>query len=461
MSGRTQSDNPSCFWPREEIERAREVHFATMLDLAFARHPFYRARFAAAGLSRADISSLADLSKLPVTTKQDYMDHADDFVLETQGLDDEMRTVWDTMYTTGSTTGRPTPFVSTSYDFYNILTINRNMMLLRGVTEEDSVANLFPLTRHPHGAFTRAQQAPAVMNIPVVAALPGNPSPYFTHGNSTAQAVRVVERSRATILWGVPSFIRRLLQTAAELDADFSAVRMVFVTGEALYPEARRDLSNRLRALGATEPVISGSYGMTEMQGGHVECAEGMGFHNPMPDQMVIEVVDPETHRPVPDGEEGLVLLSHLNRRGTVLLRYQIGDVSVLSRDACPHCGAVTDRLVRTPRRVDSLVKIKGMLVNPEPVLAALATDDAIARFRLVIDHADAGDPLSGDVLRLVAVPVAGAAGDDLAARLSALVKDKTGITPEVQLTDDAGFAPEAESWKEKALEDRRGSAGA
>ena len=159
----------------------------------------------------------------------------------------------------------------------------------------------------------------------------------------------------------------------------------------------------------------------------------------------------------MPEGEEGLVLLSHLNRRGTVLLRYQIGDVSVLSRQPCPKCGAVTDRLVRTPRRTDALVKIKGMLVNPEPVLAALATDDALARFRLVVDHVDPGDPLSGDVLRLVAVSVDGATGGDLATRLATLVKDETGITPEVDLTDDAGFAPEAESWKEKALDDRRG----
>ena len=80
-----------------------------------------------------------------------------------------------------------------------------------------------------------------------------------------------------------------------------------------------------------------------------------------------------------------------------------------------------------------------------------------LARFRLVVDHVDPGDPLSGDVLRLVAVSVDGATGGDLATRLATLVKDETGITPEVDLTDDAGFAPEAESWKEKALDDRRG----
>jgi phenylacetate-coenzyme A ligase PaaK-like adenylate-forming protein len=434
------------------------------MDLVADRHPFYRALMAQRGLVRADFGTLADLAKLPVTTKQDLMDHADDFVLKREGLDEEVQAVWDVMYTTGSTSGVPTPFVSTSFDFFNILLLNRNMLLLRGVGADDIIANLFPLTRRPHGAFTRAQQAPAVMNIPVVAALPGNPSPHFTLGNSTEKAVRVVERSRATLLWGVPSFIRRLLQTAQTMDADFAAVRMVFVTGEALYAEARGDLIERLVALGARDPVISGSYGMTEMQGGLVECPTGNGFHNPLPDQFLVEIVDPETHQPVPEGTEGLVLLTHLNRRGTVLLRYAVGDVSALTHDVCPGCGATTERLIATPRRADALVKIKGMLVNPEPLLARLSGDKAITAFRLTVEHADPADPLSADVLRLRVAPAdtAGAGTAALPERLSHLVKSETGITPEFELVEDdtpAADALEADGapWKAKLFEDLRG----
>lgn len=448
------SERPSCFWPRAEMEAAREAHFAASIALIAERHPYYKRVMAERGLTASDFASTADLVKLPVTTKADYMAEPDAFVLDTEGLEEEMRAVWDVMHTTGSTTGKPTPFVSTAFDFYNILTLNRNMMAIRGVRKTDVVANLFPLTRHPHGAFTRAQQAPAVMNIPVVAALPGNPSPHFTHGNRTEEVVRIVERSRATLLWGVPSFVRRLLQEAEAAGADFSAVRMVFVTGEALYPAARADLAERLKLLGATDPVISGSYGMTEMQGGLVECAEGMGFHNPLPDQHLVEIVDPETHEPVPEGTEGVVLLSHMNRRGTVLLRYQVGDLSVLSRETCPHCGATTDRLVATPRRMDALVKIKGMLVNPDPVTAALSADPAIAHFRLTVEHSDPDDALSPDVLRLTVAPTGDTA--DPSARLADLVKRETGVTPVVDLIDAAAFEAEAKSWKAKAFEDRR-----
>jgi phenylacetate-coenzyme A ligase PaaK-like adenylate-forming protein len=449
------SATPSCFWPRAEIDTARERHFAATMELVVGRHPYYRKLMAGEGLGRHDFASTADLIKLPVTTKHDYMARPDDFVLACDGLDPAMRTVWDVMYTTGSTTGSPTPFVSTSFDFYNILTLNRNMMAIRGVNEDDIVANLFPLTLHPHGAFTRAQQAAAVMNIPVVAALPGNPSSHFTLGNSTEAAARIVERSRATLLWGVPSFVRQMLRTAQEIDADFSAVRMVFVTGEALFPEARQDLADRLVDRGASYPIISGSYGLTEMQGGLVECPGGAGFHNPLPDQFLVEIVDPKTHRPVADGTEGLVLLTHLNRRGTVLLRYQIGDISVLTRAPCPDCGATTDRLIAAPRRADALVKIKGMLVNPEPIQERLSADAAIAQFRLSVEHADPDDALSPDVLRLTVLP-AGADCEGLADRLATLVKSETGVTPEVELTDAKTFEADATSWKAKVFEDRR-----
>ncbi|MEM9685267.1 MAG: AMP-binding protein [Pseudomonadota bacterium] len=444
----------SCFWPRGEIEIARERMFATSIALIAERHPHYRRLMSDHGLSAADFGSTADLVKLPVTTKADYMAAPDDFRLDTTGLDEEMRAVWDVMYTTGSTTGQPTPFVSTTFDFYNILTLNRNMMAIRGVRQTDVVANLFPLTRYPHGAFTRAQQAPAVLNIPVVAALPGNPSPHFSHSNKTEEAVLIVERTRATILWGVPSFVRRLLQKAEEMGADFTAVRMVFVTGEALYPAARADLRDRLLRLGAHEPIVSGSYGMTEIQGGLIECIDGSGFHNPLPDQHLIEIVDPDTQEPVRDGEEGIVLLSHLNRRGTVLLRYQVGDLSVMSKAPCPHCGATTDRLVANPRRMDALVKIKGMLVNPDPVTAALAADPDVTHFRLAVEHTDPSDTLSPDVLRLtVAVPSNVA---DPSARLIDLIKRETGVTPVVGLIDPMTFEAESKSWKEKSFEDRR-----
>ena len=203
-----------------QLSTLREQRFAATLDRVFAAHPYYRRKFAERGLSRGDVRGLADLGKLSITTKADYVAEPDAFVLGAAGAADDAETiVWDIMYTTGSS-GKPTLFVSTAYDFVNILALNRNMMRLRGVTTADTILNLFPLTRYPHGAFARAMNAAAAMNIPIVAALPGHANERQPEiGSRLDEVVAIAERSRATILWGVPTFIRKMAARAEELGA--------------------------------------------------------------------------------------------------------------------------------------------------------------------------------------------------------------------------------------------------
>ena len=427
--------------PREAIEAERERCFAEMMDLAAARHPRTRARMAASGLARADFASLSDLARLPVTLKSEYMADPDAFRLDAEGLPEEMRTVWDVMYTTGTSAGRPTPFVSTSYDFFLILEANRNMLRLRGALSEDVIANLFPLTAVPHGAFIRAMHAAASMNLRVVAALPGNPSPYFTLGSDLDRVVQIVAASRATILWGVPSFVRRVVARAAELGADFSAVRLAFVTGEGVTEAAREELTAGLRRLGRPDAWVSVSYGSTEMQGGMVECAPGSGLHNPAPDQFHVEIVDPQTYAPLPEGVPGLVLLTHLRRRGTVLLRYALGDISVLDRGRCPRCGSWAERLIAMPRRADALFKIKGTLVNPDVLAQAAEAVLGAREFQFTIEE------------DRFALKIAGEPDNRLNQSLVEAVKRASGVTPLVEFVAHGDFIA---TWKLKRVVDLR-----
>ena len=445
------------FAPDEaELARVREMRFAATLDRIFAAHPYYRRKFATVGLERSDIGSLADIGKLPVTTKADYAAASDAFVLGPQGAaDDTESVVWDIMYTTGSS-GRPAPFVSTAYDFVNILALNRNMLRLRGVTADDTILNLFPLTRYPHGAFARAMNAAAAMNIAVVAALPGHVNERQPDiGSRLDEVVAIAERSHATILWGVPTFIRKMAARAEELGARLPAVRLVFVTGEGFGDAARRDLVERLERLGAAAPFISVSYGATEMQGGMVECAPGTGNHNPAPDQFLFEAVDPETHAPLPDGEEGLILLTHLDRRGTVMLRYALGDVARLTRARCPHCGALTERLLGMPRRIDGLLKIKGMLVDPQVLVEAVAAETHVLEFQALVEKENAADPLSMDRLILKIVPSA-ESGDELIERLRRGVHRAIGVTPAVERIEAGDPLISGRGWKAKPILDLR-----
>jgi phenylacetate-CoA ligase len=147
----------------------------------------------------------------------------------------------------------------------------------------------------------------------------------------------------------------------------------------------------------------------------------------------------------LPDGQPGLVVLTHLRRRGTVLLRYALGDVSILSRTQCPHCGAGTDRLIAMPRRVDRLLKVKGTLVNPDVLVQAAEAVLGAQEFQFVVRD--------GEILGL---HVAGQADETLSKRLSDNVKQACGVTPAVAFVNVEAISDPSHSWKAKRVVDQR-----
>jgi phenylacetate-CoA ligase len=444
------------FRPRAQIEAVQEANFARMLDLCFERHPYYRQLFAERGMKREDFTGLGDIVKLPVIGKADYAARPEAFRLDTTGLSEEAQVHWDVMHTTGTSGGKPTPFHSTAHDFYNTLTANRRALELRGVHDTDSVANLCPMTLYPYGAYHRTIAAANAMKIPVVSPLPGRPSPKFHWTASLDQVVATVARSRATILWGITSYVRRVLIRAGELRADLSAVRLAFVTGEPVSEEMRADLTDRMTALGARDPRVSVSYAATEMQVGAVECHPGSGYHNPAPDHFYFEVVDPDTQLPLPDGQRGLAVLTHLDRRGTVLLRYSLGDLTAQSHAQCEHCGAFTDRFIELPSRADHLVKVRGMLIDPGHIADLLLADGRVDEYQLVIDHEDPGDPLSMDAMVLRYAPKTGETPMSLGPELTEKIRLSTGVRPETEAVDAAEIYDPDRSLKSRRFIDRR-----
>ena len=444
------------FRPRLEIEAVQERNFAAMLDLCFERHPYYKRAFADRGLTRGDIAGLKDIGKLPVIAKADYAAEPEAFRLDTAGLAEEAQVNWDVMHTTGTSGGTPTPFHSTAHDFYATLTANRRALEIRGVRDTDIVANLCPMTLYPYGAYHRTIAAANAMKIPVVSPLPGRPSADFHWSASLDAVVAAVARTEATILWGVTSYVRRVLLRAGELGADFSAVRLAFVTGEPVSEEMRADLVRRMTDLGAENPSVSVSYAATEMQVGAVECRPGSGYHNPAPDHFYFEIVDPETHQRLDDGQRGLAVLSHLDRRGTVLLRYALGDLTALSREQCPHCGAFTDRFTELPARADALVKVRGMLIDPGHIADILLADGRVDEFQLVIDRENPADPLSMDRMTLRFAAKSGVTATSMGPELAERIRKSVGVRPEIQTVSAADIYDPDRSLKSQRFRDLR-----
>lgn len=439
--------------PLEEIRRVQGERLVRQLALCARGHAYYQQRWAAAGVDVAAVRRVEDLERLPLTAKKDLMDDPEAFRLRCPDLPLHERALWDVNYTTGST-GEPTPLYVTTHDYQAYLFQARRVAEISGITDRDVLANLFPLTQAAMGAFVRSEPNAYAAGAAVVGALTGAPHGEFGVHRSLDDAVRMVERHRATVLWGVTSFVRRTIMRAAELGADFTSVRMCAVTGEASTPAMREDIRQRLRALGARGTTIFDRYGSTE-SGGFAQCTEEFDWHNPAPEVVLHEVVDPQTGRRLPDGETGALALTHINRRGTTLIRYLVGDLARIVHDRCPHCGRHGERIVAPITRTKDLMKVKGMLINPAVLLEALRTVPGVDEFQVVLTRQDPNDPFSMDDM-IVRVATARSDRDALNGQLVAAAQDAVRVRPRVEFTTADDIYDPARQAKAERLVDRR-----
>jgi len=424
----------------EALRALQDDALAQMVALCERGHPYYQRLLRQHGLRASDLRTTEDLQKLPLTRKQDLMHAPEAFRLTLPELPVAERVLWDIAYTTG-TTGQPTPVYSTTHDFYANLECWRRLWTIAGVRRDDIVANLFPLTSYPSGAFLRT--AISSIGALVLNALPGASYPPFPVQRSVDEVIDLVVEKGATVLGAVPSFLRRLLMRAEERQADFSRVRLVCLTGEACPPGLREDLRARLLRLGARAPRINVRLGFTEAQAAFVECEEGGPLMNPAPDLLFFEIVDPASGERLPDGQPGLLVMTHLNRRGTVLLRYVLGDVTALARDRCSTCGLTTERVLQPPVRADHLTKVRGMLVNPDVIHDLLAAQPEVEEYQIVFRKEDPRDPYSRDelVLRLAVAGEATAVSQAVAAA----VREAVRVNPVIEIVERAAiFVPGA-----------------
>jgi phenylacetate-coenzyme A ligase PaaK-like adenylate-forming protein len=269
----------------------------------------------------------------------------------------EERTLWDMNYTTGTTTGIPAPFFNTTYDIFASAEPTRRFASLVGMKTQDIVINLYPLTPFPH---LTSHFPFFVMAMGASVASPLMSVPDLERGLD--EVVEMIERHKGTVMGGIPSYVRRVIMRAEELAANFSRVRLVLLAGESFPRGVREDMRRRLLRLGANKHdlVINMGVGFTELQGSTAECVELGGSHHPAPDYVYFEVLDEQRHAPLPDGKTGLFTITHLDRRGTVLLRYAIGDLTAISHEVCPDCGRQGPRIVTNTVRTFELVKFKG-----------------------------------------------------------------------------------------------------
>ena len=442
-----------------DLRRLRDARLSRMIQLCAAAHPFYRRRFAEIGLAPGDVAGIAELERLPLTGKTDYMASPESFRLvgdDIAGATIEERTLWNVAYTTGTTSGKPTPFFNTTHDQYTIMLQARRCAEVEGLRAGDVLANLIPLPPMPTGGFLVVGRTAEAIGIPVVFGLTGAHNPALPIHRTLDAAIDTLAAARPTVFWGIPSFLRRFFRRARERGVVFPGARMVITTGEPVSDAMADEYIDHLRSFGAADPQLRLRYSFTEMQGGLVQCSNGAALQNVTPETYLLEVVDPATGRRLDDGAAGALALTHLDRRGTVLLRYLVGDVATMALEPCPHCGLLGERLLAKPRRADALVKVKGMLINPALVTDALAAIPSIREYQLVVRKADNGDADSPDVLevRIEAEPGEHAG---LASSIPDLVQRLVLVRPRVQFVESGRIFDMMRSLKARRFVDERG----
>lgn len=445
MTGAGSTD--ATLLPPEDVEGLQLELLRATVERVAARHPFYRRRF---GGDVPRISSLRDLPALGITTKRDVSAQPEEFRLEPDE-DDPTGIVWDIAYTSGSTS-RPTPLYQTVHDFRGIMLAQRRMSEIRGITSADCIANLYPLTQHPHGAWIRANHGALVTGATVFAGMGGAPIGGFDINRGLGEILGLLRTHPVTVLWGVPSYLRRVLGVAVEEGLRLPGLRMLAVSGEPCGPALRDGLRALAERVGGREVVVSDSLGASELQCGLVGCTESSGFHNPSPEQFLFECVD-EDGVPVPDGEQGRLTLTHLDRTGTVLLRYSLGDEVRYTREPCDACGRTGGRVLEHMGRHGTMTKIRGNLLDTEVLLAAVADFPGVEEHQVVIVPADPEDPRS--VERLV-VRVAGEGVD--ADGLADSVRSAVRIRPEIERLPGIELFDGVSTMKPKRLVDQRQS---
>ncbi len=376
--------------------------------------PFYKRRFEENHLSPDDIKSLDDLKRIPFTTKQDLRDTYP-FGIASEPLEHCVR-----LHSSSGTTGNPTVILHTQKDLDQWANAVARCLWMVGLRPSDVFQN-----SSGYGMFTGGlgfQYGAERLGMLTVPAAAGN----------TKRQIKFITDFGTTVVHAIPSYATRLFEVMQEMGIDprkDTRLHTLIIGAEPHSEEQRRRIEEMLGV------KAYNSFGMSEMCGPGVafECKEQNGLHI-WEDYYIVEIVNPETLEPVPEGEIGELVLTTINREAMPLLRYRTRDLTRILPGDCP-CGRHHKRLDRMKGRSDDMIILKGVNIFP------IQIEQILMQFKeLSTDYLITLDTLESNDGMTVEVELNQMFTDDYG-RLQALMKDITRrlkdeilVTPRVKL---------------------------
>jgi phenylacetate-CoA ligase len=336
-----------------EVQARRKLQFARLKNLVEKLYndvAFYRERMEALGVSPADIRALSDIAKLPFTTKDDMRDTFPYGLLACPASQIEE------IHMSSGTTGVPVVDAYTRKDIDIWGECMARTLAGAGGTKNDTVQNCYG-----YGLFTGGLGAHYGAKY-----LGANLIP-MSSGN-TARQLQVMQAFGSTILTCTPSYALYMAEEAADAGIDLRKLPLNkgCFGAEPWSENMRREIEARF-SMKAYD-----IYGLTEIIGPGVafECSAQDGLHI-NEDLFYPEIIDPDTGKPLPDGEKGELVFTTLTKEGTPLLRYRTRDVTFFITEPCS-CGRTTVRMHRLFGRTDDMLIVRGVNVFPSQIEHAL-----------------------------------------------------------------------------------------
>ena len=386
--------------------------------------PFYKKRFEENGLTPEDIQSLDDLRKIPFTTKQDLRDTYP-FGIASVSLDKAVR-----LHSSSGTTGNPTVIIHTQKDLDEWANAVARCLHMVGLRPSDVFQNSSGYGMFTGGlGFQYGAERLGMMTVPAAA------------GNTKRQ-LKFITDFGTTALHAIPSYVTRIYEVMQEMGIDpkrDTKLKTLIIGAEPHSEEQRRRIEEMMGV------KAYNSFGMSEMCGPGVafECQEQNGLHI-WEDYYIVEIIDPDTLQPVPEGEVGELVLTTINREGMPLLRYRTRDLTRVLPGECP-CGRHHKRLDRMKGRSDDMIILKGVNIFPIQIETILMQfKELTTNYLITLETKDSNDEM------IIEVELEKLFTDDyarlqvLTKNITRLLKDEILVTPHVKLVPK-GTLPQSE----------------
>ncbi|MDX9745228.1 MAG: phenylacetate--CoA ligase [Syntrophales bacterium] len=414
---------------RMQLERLRNT-----VESA-SRSSYYGKLFKEKDIHVENIKTLADLRNIPMTTKEDLRKEWP-YGFLAASKDDIVR-----MHSSSGTTGRATVIFHTMKDIDCWTNQLARCMYMAGLRKSDVFQNMMTYALFTGGlGFHYGAEKLGAMVIP---AGPGN----------SKRQIQLMRDFDTTAIHIIPSYALHLTTVFEEVGVDpikDTRLRIAFIGAEPHSEKMRRRIEDFYGVKSFN------SYGLSEMSGPGVafECPEQNGLHI-WEDAYLVEIIDPVTLEPLPDGQEGELVMTTLNREGMPILRYRTQDLTRIIPGTCP-CGRTHRRIERIKGRTDDMMILKGVNIFPIQIEKKLMDIAGVGNnFQIILERKGFND----DMIVKVEVQREYFTGDlkeleSLRRTIVNELKSDILITPRVELVEPESL-PRTEGKAKRVLDNR------